>query len=487
MARLRDVARQRVLHIGAEFRELLLAQGHARGHGVAAALHQQAVGDRLPHRLAEIDAADRAARAGADAAGLERDRKRRPREFLLQPRGDEADHAGMPAFGGRDDHRALVLEAERGQRLGFGLRFGRLLDDAALGVEPVELGRDPRRLGDVAFQQQPHAEIGAADAAAGIDARPQHEAEMPGFRRAVQPRHIHQRGVADMVAPAHRDQALGDEGAVEPDQRRDIGDRAERDMMQHAEQIGLRHLRGPEAALAQLAIDRDQRHQRRARPRRDGRGRRDRRAGSDSPARRPRAVRRRTDGDRSRPRTCRAACASASGSMLVVPQSTVTSSVAPLRGERAHRFGVGAIALEQPVGNVDQRIEPAMAQMPGEQRRRGRAVDIVVAEDRDLLAAHGRIRDALGGGLHLRHREGIGHQLADGRIEEVRRPRRSRRRARPAPAPASPAADSAARSQAPAPRRAHRAGRARVCRSASAARRERPAALRRAMRMREAS
>ena len=64
-----------------------------------------------------------------------------------------------------------------------------------------------------------------------------------------------------MIAAPHRDQALGDEGAVEADQRRHIRNRAERDVMQHAEQIGLGHLRAPEAALAQLAIDRNQRHQ----------------------------------------------------------------------------------------------------------------------------------------------------------------------------------------------------------------------------------
>ena len=58
-------------------------------------------GDRLTHRLAEIDAGDRAARAGADAARLERDRERRPAEFFLQPRGDQPDDAGMPALGRR--------------------------------------------------------------------------------------------------------------------------------------------------------------------------------------------------------------------------------------------------------------------------------------------------------------------------------------------------------------------------------------------------
>jgi len=77
---------------------------------------------------------------------------------------------------------------------------------------------------------------------------------MPGFRRPVQPRDIHQRGVADMVAAAHRDQSLGDEGAIESDQRCDVGDGAERHVMQHTEQIRLRHLTCPKA-LARAARD----------------------------------------------------------------------------------------------------------------------------------------------------------------------------------------------------------------------------------------
>ena len=90
-----------------------------------------------------------------------------------------------------------------------------------------------------------------------------------------------------------------------------------------------------------------------------------------------------------------------------------------LARKRAHRLDVGAIALEDAVGDVDQGIEPAMAQMPGQQRRRGRAIDVVIAEDRDLLAARGRIRNALRRRLHLRHGMGIGHQFADGRIEKI--------------------------------------------------------------------
>src|SRR3954467_3153946 len=105
----------------------------------------------------------------------------------------------MPAFGRSDDDAELVFQPDRGERLGFGLCFRGLFDDSALAVETVELGRDPRRLDAVALEQKPNAEIGAADAAAGIDARSQHEAEMPGLRRAVEPGHVHERGVADMV------------------------------------------------------------------------------------------------------------------------------------------------------------------------------------------------------------------------------------------------------------------------------------------------
>ena len=43
----------------------------------------------------------------------------------------------------RGDHdRALLLHAERGHRLGFGLRQRRQLDRLPLAVEPVEFGGD---------------------------------------------------------------------------------------------------------------------------------------------------------------------------------------------------------------------------------------------------------------------------------------------------------------------------------------------------------
>ena len=202
-------------------------------------LRRRPVGHRLAHRAAEIDARDRAAGAGADAARLERDGEGRPSEPLLEARGDEADHAGMPAFGGGDDDGALLLDAERGHGLGLGLRHGGELDRLALAVEAVELGGEARAFGRIVLHEQIDAERGATDAAAGIDARPEQEAEMPGLGRAAEPRDIHQGGEPGIVAPTQRQQPLGDEGAVEALERHHVGNRAERDQVEQAEEIGL--------------------------------------------------------------------------------------------------------------------------------------------------------------------------------------------------------------------------------------------------------
>ncbi len=86
-------------------------------------------------------------------------------------------------------------------------------------------------------------------------------------------------------------------------------------------------------------------------------------------------------------------------------------------GERADRLDVRPVSLEDAVGNVDQRIEPAAAQEAREQRRRGRAVDVVVAEDGDLLAPLHRIGDAARRRRHVGEDVGVGHQPLERRIE----------------------------------------------------------------------
>src|SRR4029453_13937085 len=118
-----------------------------------------------------------------EAARLERDRKGRPAELLLQPRGDEPNHARMPALGGGDHDRALVLGAERRERFRLGLRDGLDLDCLALAVEPGELPGEPCRVDLILVEQQINAKRRATDAAARIDARAEQKAQVPWLRR----------------------------------------------------------------------------------------------------------------------------------------------------------------------------------------------------------------------------------------------------------------------------------------------------------------
>ncbi len=87
-------------------------------------------------------------------------------------------------------------------------------------------------------------------------------------------------------------------------------------------------------------------------------------------------------------------------------------------GQRAHRLDIRAVAFKQPVGNMDQRLDAAMAQIPRQQRRGGSTVDVVIAEDRGCLTAHDGIgkprRRFLHAGEHVR----IGHRPSDRRIEK---------------------------------------------------------------------
>ena len=87
-------------------------------------------------------------------------------------------------------------------------------------------------------------------------------------------------------------------------------------------------------------------------------------------------------------------------------------------GKRAHGLDVWAVAFEQAVGNMNNRLDAAVAKKTGKQRRRSRTVHIVVAEDRDTFSAHRCIRDPFRRLLHGREHKWIGHRALDGRIEK---------------------------------------------------------------------
>ena len=86
-------------------------------------------------------------------------------------------------------------------------------------------------------------------------------------------------------------------------------------------------------------------------------------------------------------------------------------------GEGADRVDVRPVAFENPVGNMHQRIEPAVAQIAREQRRRSGAVHVVVAEDGDALLARDRPRQPRGGSRHVGQPLRVRHQPLDAGIE----------------------------------------------------------------------
>ena len=82
---------------------------------------------------------------------------------------------------------------------------------------------------------------------------------MIGARRPVGAGDIEQRRQARPLALAHDGEAARDEGAIEADQRHDVGDGRQRDEIERGDKVGRRFGR-EEARLAQRPIERDEAH-----------------------------------------------------------------------------------------------------------------------------------------------------------------------------------------------------------------------------------
>ena len=247
---------------------------------------------------------------------------------------------------------------------------------------------------------------------------PEHEAEVPGLRRTAEPRDIHQGRQPRPIAATQRQQTLGDEGAVEALQRHHVGHRAERDQIEEAEEIGLVPLCRPEPARAQLAVERNHRHEHEA----DSRE-----VAETGQIVEPVRIDHRERGGK------------ALVGLVMVDHDDVETEAArfeqrlvaggpaidrdqqrrALPGQRSDRLRVRAIALEQTIGNMNERAQTAVAEKAPEQPRGRGAVDVIVAEDRDGLAARDRIRQPRRGGGQVGEPIGIGHQRAHRRIEKA--------------------------------------------------------------------
>ena len=140
----------------------------------------------------------------------------------------------MPLGGGRDKDRLVGRTLQGQEGLSLGLLHCHHLDGLPLPIQAVELGGDLPGLDRVLRQQQPRAEGGIADTAAGIDARPHEIAEMPGLRRSGEACRVEQRRQTDPAAALHDGKALAHEGTVEAKQRHHIRYRRQRHQIEAA-------------------------------------------------------------------------------------------------------------------------------------------------------------------------------------------------------------------------------------------------------------
>ena len=113
----------------------------------------------------------------------------------------------MPAFLRRDDHCALFLEPERGERLGLRLLRCGGFDGLALTVEPVEFGGDSAGLDLVLKEQELGPHRGIADPSSGVDAWSDQKAELVTGRRSLGPCAVEQGAQAGPTTGAHHRKA----------------------------------------------------------------------------------------------------------------------------------------------------------------------------------------------------------------------------------------------------------------------------------------
>ena len=102
------------------------------------------------------------------------------------------------------------------------------------------------------------------------------------------------------------------------------------------------------------------------------------------------------------------------------PAIDADATLAPLGLELDQRFARRTIALHQPVRDIDDWLGTQPAQQQHQQRRAGRPVHVIIAEDRDRLAALDRVGEPLGALVHVLEAAWIGQEVADARVTMAR-------------------------------------------------------------------
>ena len=207
----------------------------ARRHGMATAGDEQPCILRREHGGPQIDAGQRAARALADAIFAHRDDDRRAVQPVLQPRGDDADDAGVPAGAG-DQRDRQCSKSGSAMASAASVTSASMLRRSTLSRSSSAASAMASAGSSVVSSRTPRSDLPTRPPALtrGPSAKPRSRAT-GGFGEAG---NVDQRGQPDVAAGAHDLQALRDKGAVEPGQRHDIGNGAERDDIEQLGQLG---------------------------------------------------------------------------------------------------------------------------------------------------------------------------------------------------------------------------------------------------------
>ena len=203
-------------------------------------------------RIAQVEAGNRTARALDLAAVTGCEYQCRTMETLLQPGGDNADHALVPVVTVQRD--GVVLG-----RIDFG-QFGQCLvlhavfDLPPFLVQPVELARQSQRLFFIVAEQAFDAEPHVVEPAGRVQPRPEHETKVEAGCLVDRPATGREQctDAGRGASGAHALEPLLDQNAVVVIQSHHVRHCAERDQVQQRRQIGLPGRIAPDSPLTHL-------------------------------------------------------------------------------------------------------------------------------------------------------------------------------------------------------------------------------------------
>ena len=200
---------------------------------MAAVAEQQVVA--LAQRGGQVEAGDAAARA-AQLVAVAAEDDGRAVELLEHARGDNAHDADVPGQLALDDDE-VGLRVEPGAHGADDFLGDAAFDLLALAVVGVELLRDGQRFGEVAGQEQAQGFLGGFQAAGGIEAGRELEADFVGAEQGRGLGDSFQGDQAGALGGVQAFQAGGNQNAVFAGQRDDVGNGAEGDQVEQGAQV----------------------------------------------------------------------------------------------------------------------------------------------------------------------------------------------------------------------------------------------------------